>query len=111
MTNIDKKSLSERDICSKFITPALERAGWNLQQQIREEVSFTKGRVTVRGRHVKRGEAKRADYVLYYKPNLPVAVIEAKDNSHTVSARLCRFDKGMISPPFVSQKTFDQLMD
>lgn len=79
---MDKRSLSERDICSKFITPALEGAGWDRMRQIREEVSLTRGRIIVRGKLVARGQAKRADYVLYYKPNIPVAVIEAKDNSH-----------------------------
>jgi type I restriction enzyme R subunit len=52
--------------------------------QVREEVYFTKGRVIVRGKTVKRGEAKKADYLLYYKPNIPLAVIEAKDNNHSV---------------------------
>ena len=77
---MDKKQLSERDICTKFITPALRQAGWDELTQLREEVSFTKGRVIVRGQMVKRGKAKRADYVLYFKPNIPLAVIEAKDN-------------------------------
>ena len=76
--------MSERDICTKFITPALRRAQWDEMQQIREEVSFTKGRIIVRGKLVTRGKARRADYILYYKPNIPVAVIEAKDNSHSV---------------------------
>lgn len=75
--------LSERDICTKFITPALIAAGWDVQTQIREEVSFTKGRIIVRGRLVTRGKAKRADYVLYYK-HLPLALIEAKDHAHAV---------------------------
>ena len=79
-----RSSLSERDICTKFITPALTGAGWDLQTQIREEVGFTKGRIIVRGKLVTRGKAKRADYVLYYKPNLPIALIEAKDNKHSV---------------------------
>jgi type I site-specific restriction endonuclease len=48
MPGLDKKTLSERDICTKFITPALERAGWDIQVQVREEVTFTKGRITVR---------------------------------------------------------------
>ena len=52
--------------------------------QIREEVSFTKGRIIVRSKLVMRGKAKRADYILYYKPNIPIAVIEAKDNKHSV---------------------------
>lgn len=81
---IDKKSLSERDICTKYITPAIKRAGWDELTQIREEVSFTKGRIIVRGKLVTRGKAKRADYVLYYKNNIPIALIEAKDNTHSV---------------------------
>ncbi len=81
---MDKKSLSERDICTKFITPALRRAGWDEMVQIREEVGFTKGRIVVRGKLVSRGKGKRADYILYYKPNIPIALIEAKDNTHAV---------------------------
>jgi type I restriction enzyme R subunit len=81
---MDKHALSERDICTKFITPALRRAGWDEMLQIREEVSFTKGRIIVRGKLVSRGKAKRADYILYFKPNIPLALIEAKDNSHSV---------------------------
>jgi len=82
---LNKKELSERDICTKFITPAVERAGWDLQTQVREEVHFTKGRIIVRGKLVTRGKAKFADYILYYQPNIPVALIEAKDNNHAVS--------------------------
>ncbi len=82
---MDKKKLSERDICTKFITPALSRAGWDVDAQIREEVRLTKGRVIVRGKLVARGKHKQADYVLYYKPNIPIAVVEAKDNNHDVS--------------------------
>src|ERR1700674_3873373 len=81
---MNKKDLSERDICSKFIGPAVKRAGWDGMMQIREEVAFTKGRIIVRGKLVTRGKAKRADYILYYKPNIPIAIIEAKDNSHSV---------------------------
>jgi hypothetical protein len=81
---MSKKSLSETDICAKFITPAVVQAGWNEAMQIRREVGFTKGRIIVRGKLVTRGQAKRADYILYYKPNIPIALIEAKDNSHSV---------------------------
>src|SRR5947207_14029737 len=85
MPELDKKSLSERDVCSKFITPALTADHkWDLMSQIREEVSFTKGRVIVRGQLSTRGEPKRADYVLYHKPGIPLAVLEAKDNNHTL---------------------------
>jgi type I restriction enzyme R subunit len=79
-----KKGLSERDICTKFITPALIKAGWDLHDQIREEVTFTAGRINVRGKTISRGEKKRADYVLYYKNNLPIAIIEAKDANHSI---------------------------
>jgi type I site-specific restriction endonuclease len=81
---MNKKELSERDICTKFITPALRAVGWDEITQLREEVSFTKGRIIVRGKLVTRGKAKRADYILYYKPNIPLAVIEAKDNNCSV---------------------------
>ena len=81
---MSNKSLSERDICTKFITPALQAAGWDIHTQIREEVTFTAGRIIVRGKLHTRGKAKRADYLLYHKPNQPIAVIEAKDNNHTV---------------------------
>jgi type I restriction enzyme R subunit len=85
MSDPAKRALSERDICSKLITPALVAGGkWDLMTQIREEVSFTKGRVLVRGKKSSRGEAKRADYVLSYKPGIRLAVLEAKDNNHPV---------------------------
>jgi type I restriction enzyme R subunit len=83
---LDKRSLSEQDICTQFITPAIQRAGWNLAMQVRQEVTFTAGRIVVRGKLVARGRRKRADYVLYYTPNLPLAVIEAKDNTHGIGA-------------------------
>ncbi|WP_088178113.1 EcoAI/FtnUII family type I restriction enzme subunit R [Methylophilus sp. OH31] len=80
------QKLSERDICTKFITPAIQSAGWDIQTQVREEVSFTNGRIIVRGKLHTRGERKRADYILYYKSNIPIAIIEAKDNSYSVGA-------------------------
>jgi type I restriction enzyme R subunit len=83
---MSKKNLSERDICTKYITPALIKSGWDLHGQILEEVSFTDGKIYVRGRLTARGTRKRADYILYYKPNIPIAIIEAKDNNHSVRA-------------------------
>ncbi len=81
---MNKKNLSEQDICTKYITPSAVGAGWDIHSQIRQEVSFTKGRIIVRGKLVTRGKGKRADYILYYKPNIPIALIEAKDNNHAV---------------------------
>ena len=80
---MNKTGFSERDICTKFITPAIVSAGWDLNLQVREEVSFTDGKVQVRGKLFKRGVRKRADYILYYKPNIPIAIIEAKDQMHS----------------------------
>ena len=81
---MNKKDMSERDICTKYITPALVKAGWDIKRQIREEVTFTDGRIIVRGNVTTRGKRKRADYILYYKSNLPIAVVEAKDNKHSI---------------------------
>ena len=83
---MNKKDLSERDICTKFITPSIIKAGWDKDSQIREEVSFTAGKVMVRGKLVSRGKGKRADYILYYKNNIPLAIVEAKDNNHSTGA-------------------------
>jgi type I restriction enzyme R subunit len=83
-----KKDLSERDICTQFIVPALQKAGWDIARQVREEVFFTDGRIFVKGSKTARGERKRADFILYHKPNIPIAVIEAKDNKHAVGAGL-----------------------
>ncbi|EXI70710.1 MAG: type I restriction enzyme EcoKI subunit R [Candidatus Accumulibacter appositus] len=81
---MDKYQLSERDICTKFITPAIQQSGWQ-QHQFREEVKLTDGRVMVRGKLAARirnpeakGGPKRADFVLYARPTLPIAVVEAK---------------------------------
>lgn len=81
-----KKDLTERDIITKFIIPNLVKVGWDIQKQIREEVYFTAGRIYVKGNKTKRGKAKKADIILYYKPHIPIAVIEAKDNNHSLGA-------------------------
>src|SRR4029079_9491971 len=86
---MDKKALSERDIVTKFVLPALTRMGWDLLSQVREEFCLTTGRVIVKGQKEQarlRGQGKRADVVLFYKPNIPVAVIEVKANKHAVGA-------------------------
>jgi len=83
---MNKKDLSETDIRTKFITPAIIKAGWNLQTQMLEEYVLTKGRIQVFGNHSTRGAGKKLDYVLFYKPNIPIAIIEAKDNNHSTGA-------------------------
>jgi len=83
-TKVNKKKLSETDIISKFIMPAIETAGWDLMTQIRQEVKLRDGKVIVRGQLGVRKTVKSADIVLYHKPNIPLAVIEAKANKHEV---------------------------
>ena len=85
MDSFNKKLLSEMDIRTKFITPAIVSAGWNLSSQMREEYKITNGRIIARGKVCKREAPLKADYVLFYKPNKPIAVIEAKDNNHAMT--------------------------
>lgn len=87
MDSKEKKKLSESDICDLFITPAINSAGWNPMTQIRREVTLTPGPVVVRGNMSSRNTKKKkfADYVLSWEPGVPVAIVEAKDNSYTVS--------------------------
>lgn len=82
---IDKKTLSEADIRTKYITPAIEQSGWDKMSQMREEYSITAGRIIARGQVCKREKPLKADYVLFYKPNKPIAIVEAKDNNHSMS--------------------------
>ena len=113
---MNKKELTEADIRTKFITPAIvgaSGANWDLMTQVREEVYFTKGRVIVRGKTAKRGEAKKADYLLYYKPNLPIAVIEAKDNNSSVGAGMQQALEyaEILDVPFVFSSNGDAFLE
>ena len=87
MNKEEKQQLSETDICRLFITPAIEKGGWDPSSQIRQEVSLTPGPVIVRGNMSSRNKKrrKRADYVLQWEAGMPIAVVEAKDNTHSVS--------------------------
>lgn len=106
---MDKKKLSERDICTKYITPALKKAGWDIHSQIREEVTLTAGRVIVKGQMGMRAKGKRADYVLYHKPNFPLAVVEAKDNKHSIGAGMQQAQgyADLLDVPFVFSSNGD----
>jgi type I restriction enzyme, R subunit len=112
---LDKRDLSERDICTKFITPALLEAGWQ-QHQFREEVGLTEGRVMVRGKLAARvrnpeakGGPKRADYVLYARPDVPIAVIEAKQAQFEVGHGMQQalFYAEMLDVPFAISSNGD----
>lgn len=83
-TVLAKREMTEEDIKLQYITPAIEKAGWDKKKQIRMEYAFTDGAVIVRGKTVARGKRKRADYILYHRSNLPLAIVEAKDNKHNL---------------------------
>lgn len=104
-----KRDYSERDICTKYILPAIKKAGWDIHTQVREEVALTAGRVIVRGQMGTRAKGKRADFVLYHKPNQPLAIIEAKKNTLPLAAGM---QQGlgyadMLEVPFVFSSNGD----
>lgn len=90
MEKLDKKQLSESDICDLFITPAIIAGGWDQMRQVRREVTLTPGPIIVRGNLSSRNKKKKkfADYLLSWQPGLPLAIVEAKDNKHGVSSGL-----------------------
>ncbi|MBN3573253.1 EcoAI/FtnUII family type I restriction enzme subunit R [Vibrio neptunius] len=84
VSSINKSKLSETDIITKFILPAIKDSGWDDMTQIRQEVKLRDGKVIVRGQAAARKKVKSADIVLYHKPSMPLAVVEAKANKHEV---------------------------
>lgn len=82
---LTKKDLTEEDIKLKYITPALQKADWDIKSQIRCEYYYTAGKINVRENIAQRSKGKKVDYLLSYKSNLPIAIVEAKDNKVTVS--------------------------
>lgn len=105
--------MTEEDIKMKYITPAVISAGWDLDTQISAEYAFTDGRVIVRGNTTARGKQKRADYILLYKPNIPLVIIEAKDNKHSLGSGM---QQGMnyadiLDIPFVYSSNGDGFLE
>lgn len=84
VTGVNKAKLSETDIITKFILPAIKNSGWDDMAQIRQEVKLRDGKVIVRGQAAARKKVKSADIVLYHKPSMPLAVVEAKANKHEI---------------------------
>ncbi|MGL9810029.1 EcoAI/FtnUII family type I restriction enzme subunit R [Enterococcus casseliflavus] len=108
-----KKDMNETEIRTNFITPAIVNAGWDKLQQIREEFRITDGRIITRGKVVTRANPKFADYVLNHISNIPLAVVEAKDNKHTIAAGL---QQGMgyarqLDIPFVYSSNGDGFVE
>ncbi|WP_300399253.1 type I restriction enzyme HsdR N-terminal domain-containing protein, partial [Faecalicoccus sp.] len=80
---LSKKEMTEEDIKRQYITPAIE-SKWN-RSHITMETQITDGRINLKGNYVSRSKPKRADYILYYNKNKPIAIVEAKDNKHSIS--------------------------
>lgn len=110
---MDKKSLSERDICTKYIVPALQKAWWDIEKQIREEVTFTDWKIVMQWLRISRINKKRADFILYYKNNFPIAIIEAKDNNHSIWAGMQQWLEysNMLDIPFVYSSNWDWFLE
>ena len=108
-SHIDKSDRTEAEIRTLYITPAIKAAGWDLANQVREEFQLTDGRIVVRGKLHTRGKKKRADYVLNYKPNIPLAVVEAKDNKHGIGAGMQQALEyaDMLDVPFIFSSNGD----
>jgi len=108
---MSEHGLSEADICAQRITPAIQAAGWRLDLQIRQEVTLTPGRISVRGMLASRDRSgrKRADYVLYHRPNIPLAVVEAKDDTHPIGAGMPQAlaYAGLLGVPFAFSSNGD----
>jgi type I restriction enzyme R subunit len=81
---MNKKDLSERDICTKFINPAIAQAGWDLKKQFKEEDSFVGGRISLKEKMTASGNRKFSGNIVLYKQNISIAVFEVKDNKHSV---------------------------
>ena len=84
MTVLNKKQMSEEDVKLNYITPAILR-GWQDHITMETKVKITDGQINIKGNMAVRKNPKYADYVLYLNDNKPIAVVEAKDNNHTVS--------------------------
>jgi type I restriction enzyme R subunit len=110
---MNKKQLSEQEIRTRYITPAIQAAGWK-PQQIREELTFTAGRIIVRGNLSLRSDLhKRVDYLLYYRPHISLAIVEAKDNNHGLSDGMDQALEyaEMMDVPFVYTSNGDGFME
>lgn len=109
---MDKKKLTETEIRTQFITPAIKNAGWDFARQVREEYKITAGRIRVRGLLASRDKPKSADYVLFHKPEFPIAVVEAKDNKHRVGDGMQQAQgyADMMQVPFVFSSNGDSFV-
>ena len=109
---IDKSKLTETDIITKFLLPAVEDAGWDKMTQIMQEVKLRDGKVVVRGQIGLRKTVKAADIVLYHKPNIPLAVIEAKINKYPAGHGMQQAEDyaRLLDVPFIFSSNGDEFL-
>ena len=112
-TILSKKQMTEEDIKLNYITPALLGKGWQNKITMETKVQFTDGKINLRGNLVSREAPKKADYVLYINSNNPIAIVEAKDNNHTVSYGLqqAMTYAQMLDVPFAYSSNGDGFME
>ncbi len=112
-TLIPKKQMTEEDIKLNFITPALVSKGWQNKITMETKVKFTDGKINLRGNLVSREAPKKADYILYINANNPIAIVEAKDNNHSVSFGMqqAKTYAQMLDVPFAYSSNGDAFME
>lgn len=110
---LDKKQMTEEDIKLNYITPALNASGWKSGEHITMETRITDGRINLKGNLAYRETPKKADYLLYLNKYHPLAVVEAKDNNHTVSYGLqqAMIYAQMLDVPFAYSSNGDAFME
>lgn len=113
MSILDKKQMTEEDIKLNFITPAIIAKGWQDKITMETKVQFTDGKVNLRGNLVSREAPKKADYILYFNKNNPLAVVEAKDNNHSVSFGMqqAKLYAQMLDVPFAYSSNGDAFQE
>jgi hypothetical protein len=106
LSSLDKKSLSESDICDLFISPAIKRAGWDPITQIRREVTLTPGPVIVRGNVASRNKKKKkfADYVLYQEPSVPNPCVQPRLTPAVPPSGVISFSSAVAGPADKSRR-------
>ena len=113
MSILDKKQMTEEDIKLNYITPAILAKGWKDKITMETKVQFTAGKVNLRGNLVSRESPKKADYVLYFNKNNPLAIVEAKDNNHSVSFGIqqAKVYAQMLDVPFAYSSNGDAFQE
>ena len=113
MSILDKKQMTEEDIKLNYITPAILAKGWKDKITMETKVQFTDGKINLRGNLVSRESPKKADYILFLNKNYPIAVVEAKDNNHSVSFGMqqAKMYAQMLDVPFAYSSNGDAFQE